>query len=253
MGRNAKDRNAKDEPRAPAAPRTHRVNLADQAYDQAEELIVTCVLRPGQYLSIQDLQTMIGSGRTPAHQAVSRLASDTLIQVRPRHGLQVPPIDLARERVLLPLRRDMERFVVRLATTRSGPAHRTQMRHIARTLRERRDGMTIGAFNQLDRRIDALLAAASGEKFVETTLRPLHTIFRRVGWIYHSWVRPEEGLDGTIDCHLAILDAVAAGEIRQAVTASDALIGFSGGMLDVIEAEIDPALLDCNLAPLAAD
>lgn len=229
-----------------------RVNLADQAYDQLEEMIVTCALRPGQYLSIQDLQTMTGSGRTPMHQAVSRLAADTLIQIRPRHGLQIPPIDLARERVLLPLRRDMERFVVRLAATRSAPAHRSQMRHIARSLRARAT-LTIGAFNQFDRRIDALLAAASGEKFVETTLRPLHTIFRRVGWIYHNWVRPEEGLGRTIECHVAILDAVAAGETRTAATASDALIAFSGRMLDVIEAEIDPGLLDCNLAPLAAD
>src|SRR3954469_23853360 len=107
--------------------RHNRVNLANQAYDQVEELIVTCALRPGQYLSIQDLQTMTGSGRTPVHQAVSRLAADTLIQIRPRHGLQIAPIDLARERVLLPLRRDMERFVVRLATERTGPAHRNQM------------------------------------------------------------------------------------------------------------------------------
>jgi DNA-binding GntR family transcriptional regulator len=113
--------------------------------------------------------------------------------------------------------------------------------------------MTIGAFNRLDRRIDALLATASGEPFVETTLRPLHTIFRRVGWIYHNWVRPAEGLGRTITCHLAILDAVAAGDATQAVSASEQLIAFNTVMLDVIEADIDPALLDCNLATLAAE
>jgi DNA-binding GntR family transcriptional regulator len=233
--------------------RLNRVNLANQAYDQVEELIVTCTLRPGQYLSIQDLQTMTGSGRTPVHQAVSRLAADTLIQIRPRHGLQIAPIDLARERVLLPLRRDMERFVVRLATERRGPVHRNQMRHIAKALQRRETEMTISEFNRLDRRIDALLATASGEPFVETTLRPLHTIFRRVGLIYHNWVRPAEGLGRTIACHLAILDAVAAGDAEQAVNAVEQLIAFNAAMLDVIEADIDPALLDCNLAPLAAD
>jgi len=36
-------------------------------------------LRPGLFLSIQDLQKKIGVGRTPIHQAVSRLAADTLI------------------------------------------------------------------------------------------------------------------------------------------------------------------------------
>lgn len=233
--------------------RRNRVNLADQAYDQVEELIVTCTLRPGQYLSIQDLQTMTGSGRTPVHQAVSRLAADTLIHIRPRHGLQIAPIDLIRERVLLPLRRDMEGFVARLATERAGPAHRSQMRHIARALRARQADMTIEEFNRLDRRIDALLAKSSGEPFVETTLRPLHTIFRRVGWIYHNWVRPTEGLGRTVVSHLAILDAVASGDVAAAVAASAQLVAFNTTMLEVIEADIDPVLLDCNLTPLAAD
>jgi DNA-binding GntR family transcriptional regulator len=237
----------------PKPRRRNRLNLSNLAYDQLEELIVSCVLKPGLFLSIQDLQTMTGGGRTPVHQAVSRLASDTLILIRPRHGLQIAPIDLARERVLLGLRRDMERFVVRLATERAGPSHRTQLRHISRALRATPARMSIAEFNQLDRRVDDVLAAAAGEPFLEHTLRPLHTIFRRIGWIYHSWVRAEEGLDRTVECHLEILDAVVSGRIREAVAASDRLIAFSDGMFDVIESEIDPALLDCNLALEAAD
>jgi DNA-binding GntR family transcriptional regulator len=233
--------------------RRSRQNLANLAYDQLEELIVSCALKPGQFLAIQDLQTMTGGGRTPVHQAVSHLAADTLILIRPRHGLQIAPIDLARERVLLGLRRDMERFVVRLATERAGPSHRIQILHISRALRAKPGQMSIAEFNQLDRRMDHVLNAASGEPFLEHTLRPLHTIFRRIGWIYHSWVRAEEGLDKTVECHLAILDAVAERRVAEAVAASDRLIAFSDSMFDVIEAEIDPALLDCNLALEAAE
>ncbi len=233
--------------------RRNRLNLANLAYDQLEELIVTCELKPGLFLSIQDLQTMTGGGRTPIHQAVSRLAADTLILIRPRHGLQIAPIDLARERVLLPLRRDLERFVVRLATERAGPLHRNQLLHISRTLRASPGQMPIAEFNQLDRRIDQVLTAAAGEPFLEHTLRPLHTIFRRIGWIYHSWVRAGEGPGRTIDSHLGILDAVVAGRTKEAVAASDRLIAFSDSMFDVIEREIDPERLDCNLALQAAD
>jgi len=231
--------------------RVNRLNLANVAYDQLEELIVTCALKPGRYLSIQDLQTITDGGRTPVHQAVSRLAADTLIVIRPRHGLQIAPIDLARERVLLPLRRDLERFVVRLATERAGPSHRNQLLHLCRTLQA--SGPSLAAFNLLDRRIDHVLTAAAGEPFLEHTLRPLHTIFRRIGWIYHSWVRPDEGLARTVDSHLAIIEAVAAGRVKTAVAASDRLIAFSDSMLDAIENDIDPALLDCNLALQAAD
>ncbi len=229
-------------------PSRNRTNLADLAYGRLEELIVTCALRPGRFLSIQDLQAQTGVGRTPIHQAVSRLAADTLIIIRPRHGLQISTVDLARERTLLQLRREMERFVVRLATERSTDSHRNQMRHISRALRGKAALLSVGEFNLLDRRIDQLFITASGEPFLEHTLRPLHTISRRIGWIYHSWVRPDEGLTRTLECHLAILDAVVAKRVKDAVAASDRLVAFSDSMFDVLDRGIDPALFDCNLA-----
>ena len=232
--------------------RRNRTNLAELAYDRLEELIITCALRPGLLLSIQDLQDRTGLGRTPIHLAVSRLAADTLIVIRPRHGLQIAPIDLARERTLTQLRRDLERFVVRLAAERCSASHRNQMLHIAGVLRERACAVTIDEFNRLDRRIDHLFIAAAGEPFLEHTLRPLHSIFRRTGWIYHSWVSPDEGLHRTVECHLAILDAVAARRVRDAVAAADRLVSFSDSMFDVLGRGIDPALFDCNLEMLSA-
>ena len=142
--------------------RSNRVNLFELAYERIEHLIVTCDLKPGCFLAIQDLQKVTGFSRTPVHQAVSRLADDTLILVRPRHGVQIAPIDLARERMLLHLRRDIERFVIRLAAERSGPSHRNQFLHMERHLRERRDSMTVEEFNVLDRRIDKLILAVAG-------------------------------------------------------------------------------------------
>lgn len=221
-----------------------RANLSDLAYGQLEELIVTCALRPGLFLSIHDLQAQTGMGRTPMHQAVSRLASDTLIRVRPRHGIQIAPINLRRERTLLRLRRDVERFVVRLAAERADDAHRGNLAAIADALRG--PGLDIGAFNALDQRINRLLIAAAGEAFLEATLRPLHTIFRRIGWIYHSRVRLDD-LGGTLRGHLAIVEAVAAGRVADAVAASDTLVAFVERMFDVLDGWGDPALFDCNL------
>ncbi len=234
---------------APDPPKT-RINLAEQAYERLEELIVACALKPGQSLSIQDLQTMTGFGRTPIHQAVNRLAGDTLIVVRPRHGLQIAPVDLARERLLLHLRRDIERFVIRLAAERSNPTHRNQLLHLARVLRARRDSMTIDDFNRFDRWLDRLIIAAADEPFLEHTLRPLHTISRRIGWIYQTWLGPTDSLNRTIDTHLAVIEAVAARQPDAAAAASDALINVADSMFDTMEREIDPALLDCGIAML---
>ena len=221
-------------------------NQAELAYDRIEELIVNCKLGPGRFLAMQDLQDQVGLGRTPVHHAISRLAADTLVNVRPRHGIQIAPIDLARERVLLRLRRDMERFVIRLATERSGPSERNHMLHLRRQLRENRENMTLPHFNVIDRRVNRLLMSAASEPFVEHSLRPLHTIFRRIGFLYHSNDGAPE-LERTIDAHVRVLDAVANRHEEQAIAASDELIDFVDSMFDVLEREIDPALLDCSL------
>src|SRR5215213_5051431 len=212
-----------DESPAAVPHRRNRVNLFELAYERIEDLIINCELKPGCFLAIQDLQEMTGFSRTPVHQAVSRLADDTLILVRPRHGVQIAPIDLARERILLQLRRDIERFVVRLATERAGPSHRNQLLHMERLLRDRRENMTVSEFNMLDRRIDKLILTAAGERFLEHTLRPLHTIFRRIGWIHHNRTSDKASVHETIDCHLRVLNAIANRHVDKAVAASDML------------------------------
>jgi len=251
MAGGARERAKPAEADAASVPaRSHRRNLFELAYERIEDLIVNCKLKPGRFLAIQDLQELTGFSRTPVHQAVSRLSDDTLLIVRPRHGIQVAPIDLARERLLLQLRRDIERFVIRLAAERSGPSHRNHLLHMERLLRERRDSMTIDAFNGLDRRMDRLILTVADERFVEHTVRPLHTIFRRIGWLYHTHLEGGETLRTPIDCHLAVLNAVANRHVNEAMAASDRLIDFVDGMFDQLEREIDPSLLDCSIEPL---
>jgi DNA-binding GntR family transcriptional regulator len=231
--------------------RRNRVNFFEVAYEQLEDMLVTCRLRPGQRLAMQDLQELTGLGRTPVHQAVNSLAAGTLILVHPRQGLQIAPIDLARERILLRLRRDLERFVVQLAAERSGPAHRNQVLHLERVLREHRNSLTLEEFNYYDRRIDSLILMVANEPFLEHTLRPLHTVFRRIGWLHHTYMSADLEIAGTIDRHLAVLNAVASAEVDRAIAASDELMDFVESMFERLEREIDPFFLDCSLEPLS--
>lgn len=224
-----------------------QVNQSDLAYERIEELLVCCRLKPGRFMATHELQTLVELGRTPVHQAVLRLAADTLVNVTPRHGIQIAPIDLTRERVLLSLRRDVERFVIRLATERSGSSQRNQMLHIRRQLVEHGAQMSIDQFNLVDQRIDKLFLTAANEPFIEGTLRPLHIIFRRIGWVFHMKTANNDNLQSTIDGHIAVIDAVINGQVSAAIAASDGLMDFVDSMIDVLEREVAPALLDCRL------
>ncbi len=223
-----------------------QATLSQHAYERLEEAIVDCTLQPGRYLAILDLQAMTGVGRTPTHLAVTKLAADTLVTIRPRHGLQITPIELGRERTLLELRRDLERFVVTLAIRHADPAQRGQLRRLATRLRAVAGTDPVAAFNRLDLQLNRLLLAAAGEPFLENSLRPLHTMSRRAGWLYYSLVRPDEGLRQTLDCHLAILDGVIGGHDHAALAATDRLIDLGRAMVDTLTRTGDPGLFDCN-------
>ena len=82
---------------------------------------------------------------------------------------------------------------------------------------------------------------------MESTLRPLHTIFRRIGWIYHMRTAARADLQATVAGHIAVIDAVASGDVHAAIAASDSLMDFVESMFSVLEREVSPAVLDCSL------
>jgi DNA-binding GntR family transcriptional regulator len=150
------------------------------------------------------------------------------------------------------LRRDIERFVVRLAIKRSGASQRNQMLSLLRLLQEPAEQLTIDRFNVIDHNIDELLIATAGEPFVEPTLRPLHTLFRRIGWLYHSKLAITPDLGQSVMLHVELLDAIANHRVDGALAVLDELVAFVDSMFDVLERDIDASLLDCSLAYLRA-
>lgn len=221
-------------------------DLTSTAYERIEELFISMRLKPGATLRTQDLQALTGLGRTPVHQAVRRLAAETLLVVQPRNGLRVAPIDLERERRLSDLRRDMDRFVFTAAIAGMEGNERARLFHIRGRMNDERDTMTLDRFNVLDKAFDMLMIQASREPFLERSLRPLKALGRRAGYVDISHVSGQKGLDETIGHHLAIMQAVLDGDQSGACRMSDQLVDFGLVMLDRLERNIDPALLDIS-------
>ena len=222
-------------------------SLSEIAYDRIEDLVVHRVLAPGASITTRDIQEAVKVGRTPVHQAVRRLAAETLIQIRPRDGLMISPISLERDRRLLQLRRDMDRFVIRSASRNATGNIRSQLLHLNHQMKARRAEMTLAEFNTYDRQLDRALMDATGEPFLDRTLRPLHTVFRRIGGLYLSQIVGPDGLLETIDHHLDLLQAVLHAGVEDALRASDRLIDYADSMFVGLEAGIDPTLLDVRL------
>lgn len=221
-------------------------DLTVAAYERIEELFISMRLAPGATLRTQDLQDLTGLGRTPVHQAVRRLAAETLLDVQPRNGLRVAPIDLARERRLAGLRRHMDRFVIVAGIGGVEGNERARLSHITRRMQDERATLVLDQFNVLDKAFDTLMIQAARERFLERSLRPLKALARRTGYLDIRHISGQNGLDETIALHLEIMRAVLSGDEAQACAASDRLVDFGIVMLDRLERDIEPALLDIS-------
>ncbi len=106
-------------------------SLAESAYLAIEKMIVTQSLRPGSMISENQLSEQLGCGRTPIREALQRLKFEGYVEIHPRRGVLVAPIDVLKQLELLEVRRPLERLVVRLAAERASDAERLEMHALA--------------------------------------------------------------------------------------------------------------------------
>src|ERR1700730_13140187 len=96
---------------------------------------------------------------------------------------------------------------------------------------------------------EVVKVAASGVPFLTHTLLPLHTLYRRIGFIYHRHMPGQTDLSGMIDRPTVTLTAFPNRRVVPADAATDALIDFRDTMFEGMESGIDPSLLDCSIEP----
>ena len=68
-------------------------SLAEQAYEATRQLIFDFELMPGDRFSEAELAELIAVSRTPLRQALQRLQQEGFVQVFPKLGWQVAPLD----------------------------------------------------------------------------------------------------------------------------------------------------------------
>lgn len=74
------------------------------AYLTLESLIVTLKLAPGSLVTEKQLIALADFGRTPVREAIQKLEWQGLIEVRPRAGLQIAPLNPAHPQMVLETR-----------------------------------------------------------------------------------------------------------------------------------------------------
>ncbi|WP_191621314.1 GntR family transcriptional regulator [Marinihelvus fidelis] len=193
-------------------------SLAEQAYDRLEEMLVTLALPPGESLREQVLAERLGMGRTPVREAVQKLASEGLLRIIPRKGLEVTPVDRGDLVRVLEVRRVLERLMVVKAAERATPDQRRALHAVASHLDA--NAGDLETFFRLDRRLNEVLARACRNAWLVQSLSPLHAHCRRL-WYLH---RGHLDLGAAAVSHEALARAVGDGDGAGAVRALNGIM-----------------------------
>ena len=198
-------------------------SLADRAYRELEELIVTLALAPGTAHSEGQLAERLAIGRTPVRESLHCLAREGLVVILPRRGILISEIDIAAQLRLLEVRREIERLIARSAARRSDEAERREFAELAAGMRRAAAGNDDLGFMRLDRRLNLLTAEASGNEYAAKTMGLMHGLSRRFWYRHHRRVAdlPLAALR-----HAELAEEIAAGDGGAAAEASDRLLDY---------------------------
>ena len=200
-------------------------SLSQQAYYLLRDRIVTLRLPPGTLVNERDLMAEFGFGRTPIREALRRLADDDLVEVFPRRGIYVGPIDVGDLGAISEVRVELEGFGARLAARRATTADHADidvlLGELATDDHARADEHHL---IHLDQRIHRLVYRAARNPLLEASLDRYYVLALRLWFLALDRVRH---LDDAVHEHEQLLQAIATGDEATAEgTAREHVAGF---------------------------
>jgi DNA-binding GntR family transcriptional regulator len=212
-------------PHTPTAPQSLR-GLRRQTIVQSL-LAEVCQgrLRAGEHLVTQELATRFGVSHTPIREALISLSSFGLIDLLPNRGAVVRRVTAQEVREVCQVRRALECEATRSACGRINLAElhalAAELRRLT-TVKPRSGNGFIEQARALDSRLHDLIADSCGNTFLAKEISRLKTLFRAfrdVAWAHDEACNDFHRLGEEAHEHLAIVEALLAGDAKAAARA----------------------------------
>ena len=172
---------APSSPPADGVPSTRLV--AERAYVELRDRIVTLRLAPGSVLREDELMSELGIGRTPLREAVKRLALENLLSVQPRRGTFVSDVDSSDIVNITEVRAELEGYAAELAAERMEGVSRIAAESLLREVDELSRPDDQDWLMRFDERIHRFTWEASGNPYLTETLERYFTHSLRIWYL----------------------------------------------------------------------
>ena len=196
-----------DPGKGPACGQRRGLSAAARIHRDLRSEIVSLARRPGEPIVEAEIARAYGVSRTPAREAILRLAHEGLIDIFPQSGTYVSPIPVADLAQSIELRRVLEEAVVRRAALRAGEADLARLRDELKRQAACETGADHAEFHASDERFHEILSeCADRRQFWQVVLQTKTQVDR-----FRRSTLPVAGRMGHVVAeHAAIVDALAA-------------------------------------------
>ena len=192
-------------------------SLQLNAYREIKRRIATLVYRPGEQINTARICAQLKIGRTPVHLAIHRLELEGLIEILPRRGVVVRPIDHAEIMEAVEARLLVEPQVAALAAARASEREFAAIRAALDGIAPHLATGDSEKFMEADCDFHRILARSARNRPLGDLLAALHERCMRV---YFLSVSRNEHDVRIMKEHEAIFEALTS---RDSTAASDAM------------------------------
>jgi DNA-binding GntR family transcriptional regulator len=183
--------------------------LAERAYAELRDRIVTLRVPPGAPIDEDLLGQELEMGRTPVREAIKRLALENLVTVFPRRGTFASEINMTDLAHISDVRSVLEGHAAYRAAQRISDVKRAQLQQLQDELDGSRGSDDLEALMALDARVHRFVYGCADNPYMEETLGRYFNLSMR---IWHLAIDRLPHLFARVHEHDELLRAISCGE-----------------------------------------
>lgn len=191
----------------PHAPTSRPPRASDVAYLAVRERILDLSLRPGALVNEQALARDLDLGRMPVREALARLVGDQLVEVVPRRGAVVTPLNLDSVVAIFDAREAVECGIAHVVARKATAGQLRHLRHLVEATETAKAGTEVETFLQHDCTIHRYLLEMMGNHLLDATGERLLQHNLR---FWRSFFATSPAAADTMVSHLPLLAALEA-------------------------------------------
>ena len=188
--------------------------LTDQVYSAVRDRILAGDIAPGQFAREQELSTAMNVSRTPLREALTRLASEGLLERLPHRGFRVPKQSYRQLVELYPIVSALEVLAGTLAFPEMEGVAIDQLQEANEQMREALEEKDVATEVELNNRFHHLISELSGNDRLCELLDDLRGQVRPLEMWYYSY--PEHTGRSILE-HGAVIESLRIGDFDKAV------------------------------------